>query len=112
MQAFISICCLAEYVRIFVAKIRVTIENCVTGIKVERGVDWKDDDLQDHQNGQPGLGHITECVRKSKVAKVQWANGKDGWYHIGASGKYDLYLIGGMSKIKFFLSYNISIFKY
>ena len=59
-------------------------------------------DLQDHQNGKPGLGHITECAITSEVAKVQWANGKDGWYHIGASGKCDLYLIGGMSKINFF----------
>ena len=84
------------YVLIFVAvtDVQLTQENCIRCIRVGRGRDWTGTD-EDHHNGKPGLGTITNCTHSSlgnMWAWVKWDNGKDGINSIGDGGKFDLNL--------------------
>ena len=44
------------------------------------------------------MGKIAQCA--STVAKVKWEGGVVAWYHTGASGKYDLFLLDGMITLR------------
>jgi hypothetical protein len=58
---------------------------------IERGNDWMWG-TQDHDNGKPGTGIITECDVENWTdwATVRWNNGKVAAYRIGAQSYYDL----------------------
>ena len=73
--------------------ISVDKTNCVVNSPVKRGKDWSNGN-QDYHDGKPGMGKIAQCA--GTVAKVKWEGGVVAWYHTGASGKYDLYLLDGM----------------
>ena len=71
--------------------VSVTEDNFISGLRLQRGRDrlWRDEDYQD---GNPGLGTITEQGSRDAWASVGWDNTQENLCRVGYDGGYDLFL--------------------
>ena len=73
----------------------VTTSNCVPGLVVKRGSDWRWKN-QDYSSitGQPTTGTVMKCYG-DKWAEVKWKDGNTHDYRVGTENANDLIIVSG-----------------